>query len=150
MNSENACNGHGRPKSRSSKDLECDCDKGFGGKFCDYCLDATQAYPDCSFDGPKAEIYDQEASNTYLTRRKYNQGYSTAAKKYFPHGILEASVFNEECGWVDFPDDLDRIEFSREFKEGEFHFSDIYVVNHKQDNIMKFVPRSHGVFKILL
>jgi len=45
---------------------------------------------------------------------------------------------------------LDRIEFSREFGAGEFHFADLYVVNHKQDNIIKFKPRSTGTFKFLV
>jgi hypothetical protein len=63
---------------------------------------------------------------------------------------LEPTVFNEECGWVDFPDDLSRIEFIDEFSSGEFHFADLYVTNHKQDNIIKFIPRSTGVLKVLL
>ena len=96
-------------------------------------------------------MYDSEAAHAYLQRKTYDMnGYSTAANKYFAKGELEPSVFNEQCGWVDFPDDLDRTEYQREFKNGEFHFADKYVVNHKQDNIIKFVPRQPGVFKILV
>jgi hypothetical protein len=91
------------------------------------------------------------AADAFLSRRKYEQhGYSTAASKYFAPGSLEPTVFNEECGWVDFPDDLDRTELGREFSHGEFHLSDLYVVNHRQDNIMKFVGRSAGVLKVLV
>jgi len=63
---------------------------------------------------------------------------------------LEPTVFNEECAWVDYPDDLSRIEFLGEFSEGDIHFADLYVVNHRQDNIIKFHPTTAGVFKILL
>lgn len=77
-------------------------------------------------------LYDDQAVHKFLTRKKYDEhGYSTAAQKYFSAGSLEPTVFNEECGWVDFPDDLDRLEFERAFKGGEFHISDVYVVNHK-------------------
>jgi hypothetical protein len=38
-------------------------------------------------------------------------GYSTKAAKVFPHGALEPRIFNEECGWVDLPDNLDRLEY---------------------------------------
>jgi hypothetical protein len=51
---------------------------------------------------------------------------------------------------VDFPDDLDKIEFMREHVNGRFHLADLYVVNHKQDNLMKFKPRSIGTFKFLV
>ena len=44
---------------------------------------------------------------------------------------LEPTFFNKECGWVDFPDNLDRTEFMKEFGSGEFHSADTYVVNHK-------------------
>jgi len=147
------CNSHGQPKSRhasSAKDVECECDQGYGGRYCDYCLDSSQAYPDCD-SKLSSEIYDSEAAQAFLTRRKYaDHGYSTTASKYFSEGALEPTVFNEECGWVDFPDDLDRAEIGREFSHGEFHLADLYVVNHKQDNIMKFVPRSTGVMKVLI
>ena len=63
---------------------------------------------------------------------------------------MEPTVFNEECAWVDYPDDLGRIEFMREFHGEDIHFADLYVVNHKQDNIIKFKPTTTGVFKILL
>lgn len=113
-------------------------------------MDASLAYPDCT-EGLSASIYNSEEAHAFLSRRRYDEhGYSTAAERYFPAGALEPSVFNEECGWVDFPDDLDRIEFMREFNSGEFHIADVYVVNHDQDNVMKFKPRSTGVFKVLL
>ena len=151
---KNLCNGHGKPKMGRAffgKDVECDCDSGFGGKFCDYCTDSTLAYPDCEKGGLKSDMYNSEAAHAFLTRRKYEtHGYSTAANKYFKAGELEPTIFNEECGWVDFPDDLDRTEYSREFKEGEFHIADLYVVNHRQDNIIKYIPRSAGVLKVLL
>jgi len=38
----------------------------------------------------------------------------------------------------------------REFHGEDIHFADLYVVNHKQDNIIKFKPTTTGVFKILL
>lgn len=63
---------------------------------------------------------------------------------------MEPTVFNTECSWVDYPDDFDRIEFAKEFHDGEFHVSDVYVVNHDTDNVIKFVPRAPGVVKILL
>jgi hypothetical protein len=147
------CNGHGRPKnSRSSvEQIECDCDKGFGGIYCDYCSNPEYAYPNCEDGGISSSIYDPEVVHEFLGRRKYNEhGYSTVAQQYFSQDALEPTIFNEECGWADFPDDLDRIEFSREFGAGEFHFADLYVVNHKQDNIIKFKPRSTGTFKFLV
>lgn len=148
-----ACNSHGRPKSTrvsSTADVECACDAGYGGAYCDYCTDASVAYPDC---GPalSSAIYNDQAAHAFLARRRYNEhGYSTTAAQYFPEGALEPTVFNEECGWVDFPDDLDRVEFSKEFSSGEFHFADLYVTNHKQDNIIKFIPHSTGVLKVLV
>lgn len=72
------------------------------------------------------------------------------AERYFPDGALEPSIFNEECGWVDYPDSLDRTEFMREFSSGDFHIADVYVVNHKQDNVIKFKPRTKGHLKVLL
>jgi len=130
--------------------VECECDAGYGGRYCDYCLDATHAYPDCDAS-LSATIYDSEAAHAFLSRKKYEEhGYSTSASKYFPPGSLEPTVFNEECGWVDFPDDIDRAELAREFGHGEFHLADVYVVNHRQDNIIKFVPRNTGYLKVLL
>lgn len=38
----------------------------------------------------------------------------------------------------------------REFTGGEFHMADLYVVNHQQDNIIKFQPRWAGVLKMLV
>jgi len=38
----------------------------------------------------------------------------------------------------------------REFNFGEFHIADVYVVNHKQDNVVKFVPKHKGVFKMMI
>jgi len=73
-------------------------------------------------------------------KEDYINGFSNNAERYFSKESLEPSYFNEECGWVDFPDDLGRIEFTKEFRSNEFHFADIYVVNHKQDNIIKFKP----------
>ena len=63
---------------------------------------------------------------------------------------MEPTIFNEECAWVDYPDNLDRVEHMREFSKGDLHFADLYVVNHRQDNIIKFKPRSTGVFKVLV
>jgi hypothetical protein len=89
------------------------------------------AYPDCDAQ-TSSSIYDSDAVHAYLSRRKYEeQVYSTTASKYFAPGSLEPTVFNEECGWVDFPDDLDRAELSREFSHGDFHIADLYVVNHR-------------------
>jgi len=54
------CNSHGRPKSgRFTKieEITCDCEAGFGGKYCDFCKDNTQAYPACS-EKISASIYD--------------------------------------------------------------------------------------------
>lgn len=153
LSNEAACSGHGRPKStrvQAIEDVECVCDKGYGGAYCDYCTDSTVAYPDC-VPGLSAAIYDDKAAHAFLSRRRYSEhGYSSTADQYFPRGALEPTVFNEECGWVDFPDDLGRIEFTNEFSSGEFHFADLYVTNHKQDNIIKFIPRSTGLLKVLL
>jgi hypothetical protein len=77
-------------------------------------------------------------------------GYSTKAAKVFPHGALEPRIFNEECGWVDLPDNLDRLEYGQEFSSSEFHIADVYTVNHKQDNVIKFKPEMAGTFKIAL
>lgn len=130
--------------------MTCDCDKGYGGKYCDWCLDPTHAYPDCVAE-ISSEIYDPTAAHTFLARKRYNEhGYSTSAAHYFSDGALEPTIFNEECGWVDFPDNLDRIEYMREFTGGEFHLADLYVVNHKQDNIIKFNPRWTGQFKFMV
>jgi hypothetical protein len=38
----------------------------------------------------------------------------------------------------------------REFSSGEFHIADVYVVNHKQDNVIKFKPHTKGHLKIML
>jgi hypothetical protein len=38
----------------------------------------------------------------------------------------------------------------RQFRSGEFHIADVYTVNHKQDNIMRMVPKSQGVIKVLV
>jgi hypothetical protein len=147
------CNGHGTPKSRrvnSLDDVVCECDRGFSGKFCDYCTDPTNAFPDCTNE-ISASIYDPEEVHNFLSRRKYDEnGYSTVASRYFQKGELEPIIFNEECGWVDFPDDLNKIEFSKEFADGSFHIADFYVMNHKQDNIVKFTPRHTGTFKLLV
>ena len=148
------CNNHGKPKTRSAssiQDFSCECDAGYGGKFCDYCKDPSFAYPDCSAS-ISSSIYDSSAVHAFLSRRKYEgeHGYATSAAKYFPAGALEPTVFNEECGWVDFPDDLYRVELGIEFSGSELHIADMYVVNHRQDNIMKVVPRSAGVLKILV
>ena len=59
-----------------------------------------------------SSIYDTTLAHDFLGRRQYNEhGYSTAASQYFSQDTLEPTIFNEECGWADFPDDLDRIEF---------------------------------------
>jgi len=148
------CNSHGKAKSAggytSVKQVTCECDEGYGGKHCDYCTDATRAFPDCS-PGISSAIYDPTSAHAFLARQRYNEhGYSTAAARYFSEGELEPTVFNEECGWVDFPDNFDRIEYMREFTGGEFHLADLFVVNHQQDNIVKFKPRWTGVFKMLV
>lgn len=153
--SDAVCNSNGRPKSSrvtSIEDVVCTCNTGYGGATCDYCTDAAHAYPDCDGEGGlSAAIYDDKAAHAFLDRRQYSEhGYSTAAAQYFPRGALEPTVFNEECGWVDFPDDLGRIEFTNEFSSGEFHLADLYVTNHKQDNIIKFVPSSTGTLKVLV
>lgn len=128
------CNSHGKAKSAggytSVKQVTCECDEGYGGKHCDYCTDATRAFPDCS-PGISSAIYDPTSAHAFLARQRYNEhGYSKAAARYFSEGELEPTVFNEECGWVDFPDNFDRIEYMREFTGGEFHLADLFVVNH--------------------
>jgi hypothetical protein len=147
------CNDHGKPSNHRATTLEevtCDCDKGFGGKYCDYCEDPTYAYPDCTGEF-SSQMYDPETVHDFLSRRHYDlHGYSTVIKRYFKQGDLEPTVFNEECAWVDFPDDLDRVELGREFLDGGFHIADLYTVNHKQDNIMKFTPKKAGTFKVLV
>jgi hypothetical protein len=98
-----------------------------------------------------SSIYDTKTTRAFLERKRYHEhGYSTSVSRYFAPGTLEPQVFNEECAWVDYPDDLGRIEFMREFSTGDIHFADLYVVNHKQDNVIKFKPTTPGVFKILL
>ena len=146
------CNSHGKPKETRIthvSEVTCVCDKGYGGRYCDFCTDPAYAYPDCQED-LSSKIYDTEGNHLFLQRRRYNtHGYSSSAAQYFSQDDLEPSIFNEECGWVDFPDDLDRIEFVREFTDGELHVSDLYVVNHRQDNLIKFKPRNTGVFRFL-
>lgn len=147
------CNSHGSPKSTRIShvnEVECNCDNGYAGRFCDFCSNPSFAFPDCEKE-ISAEIYDPALVHSFLTRRHYSEhGYSTAAAQYFSEGALEPSVFNSECGWVDYPDDFDRIEFSKEFADGELHFADFFVVNHQSDNIIKFKPRQTGVVKLLV
>lgn len=148
------CSGHGSPKRswvEHEKEIECQCDDGYTGRFCDYCANKVLAFPDCDpTRGDSANIYDPKQIHEFLNRNHYElNGYSTKAERIFPKGQLEPSIFNEECGWVDYPDDLDRIEYMREFNTGEFHVADIYTVNHKQDNVMRFVPKELGVIKVL-
>jgi hypothetical protein len=148
------CNSHGRPRSGARfnhiDDVKCECDKGYGGAYCDYCADAALAYPDCS-ETTSSTIYDTEVQHAFLSRQRYDErGYSTVAERYFADGALEPSIFNEECGWADYPDSFDRTELMREFSSGDFHIADVYVVNHKQDNVIKFKPRTKGHLKILL
>lgn len=75
------CNSHGTPKHSSFskiEDVECACEDGYGGKYCDFCQDPTLAYPDCK--EYSAQMYHAEATHAYLGRRKYNEnGYSTHA-----------------------------------------------------------------------
>ena len=71
------CNGHGRPSDTSVTSIEnvkCECDKGYGGKFCDYCTDAGLAYPDCDpASNLSSSIYDTKTTRAFLERRKYDQ-----------------------------------------------------------------------------
>lgn len=149
-----ACNSHGRPRPGAAythvDDVKCECDKGYGGAYCDYCTNPAFAYPDCS-EEISANIYNTELQHAFLSRQRYDErGYSTVAERYFPDGALEPSIFNEECGWADYPDSFDRTEYMREFSSGDFHIADVYVVNHKQDNVIKFKPRTKGHLRILL
>lgn len=44
------CNSHGRPKETRIthiSEVTCVCDKGYGGRYCDFCTDPSYAYPDC-------------------------------------------------------------------------------------------------------
>mmetsp|Transcript_21053 Transcript_21053/g.32591 ORF Transcript_21053/g.32591 Transcript_21053/m.32591 type:complete len:309 (+) Transcript_21053:2716-3642(+) len=151
--SKAVCNSHGRPQHSEAKtmdEVECHCDAGFGGTYCDYCVDPSFAFPDCH-EAISSLIYDPEATHEFLSRRKYNEhGYSTVAAQYFGVNSLEPTIFNEECAWVDYPDDLDRVEHTKEFRDGSFHLADLYVVNHKQDNVLKFSPQQTGVLKVLI
>jgi hypothetical protein len=148
--SRETCNNHGQPAKSyvsSYDEIECNCDQNYDGKFCDVCEDSALAYPDCQ--DISAKIYDPRSIHAFLQRSHYDtNGYSTKATRYFPHGSLEPRIFNEECGWVDLPDNLDRLEYGREFTSSEFHVADVFTVNHKQDNVMKFVPSMAGMFKI--
>lgn len=127
------CNAHGSPKSHyisHVNEVECNCDSGYAGRFCDFCSNPSFAYPDCEKE-LSAEIYDPNLVHAFLSRRRYSEhGYSSAAAQYFSEDSLEPSVFNSECGWVDYPDDFDRIEYTKEFADGELHFADFFVVNH--------------------
>jgi len=80
---ETICNGHGRAKnSRATniEQIECDCDKGFGGIYCDYCSNPEYAYPDCQEGAVSSSIYDPEIAHEFLARKKYNEhGYTTTA-----------------------------------------------------------------------
>jgi hypothetical protein len=67
-----------------------------------------------------------EAEGSLLFHMSYHFSFFCGFGRAF-----EPTIFNEECGWVDFPDNLDRIEYMREFTGGEFHLADLYVVNHK-------------------
>jgi hypothetical protein len=149
----NTCNNHGNPVNsyvQSFKEVQCRCDEQYTGKYCDYCKNSKLAYPDCK-EGTSAAIYDPKLIHDFLNRKHYDMnGYSTKADRYFPAGSLEPRVFNEECGWVDLPDDLDRIEYGQEFRSSEFHIADVYTVNHKQDNIIKFKPTMDGIIKVMI
>lgn len=65
------CNSHGRPRSGAAfshiDDVKCECDKGYGGAYCDYCSDASLAYPDCS-DELSSTIYNSEVQHAFLAR----------------------------------------------------------------------------------
>ena len=136
----------------SVEEINCECEENYSGRFCDYCANRALLYPDCDpARADSANIYDPKQIHEFLNRAHYSlNGYSTKAERYFPDGQLHPNIFNEECGWVDYPDDLDRIEYMREFRSGEFHVADVYTVNHKQDNVMKFVPKQPGVIKVLV
>ena len=66
-----ACNSHGRPESDSSvnhiNDVKCQCDKGYGGYYCDFCSDPEYAFPDCSPE-TSSIIYNTEIQHAFLSR----------------------------------------------------------------------------------
>ena len=44
------CNAHGTPKSHYIShvgEVECNCDNGYAGRFCDFCSNPSFAFPDC-------------------------------------------------------------------------------------------------------
>ena len=45
---------------------------------------------------------------------------------------------------------MNQISNHRQFKTGDFHLADVYVVNHDDDNVIEFTPRNTGFFKIML
>lgn len=59
-------------------------------------------------------------------------------------------MFAQECNGIDYPLDLNSLSFHREFSTGDFHFADVYTVNHKTNNFIKFTPRTPGSFKIMI
>ena len=59
------------------------------------------------------------------------------------------TTHKQQCALQTYPRDLDRVEFMG-FLGGEFHIADYYTINHDQDNIMKFTPKTQGVFKIFI
>ena len=60
------------------------------------------------------------------------------------------SPFQQQCQYTNFPNFLNQIQNHKEFISGEFHLADVYTVNHDEDNVIEFTPRSKGLFKIML
>ena len=80
--SKAVCNSHGRPESSGYSHIDqvkCECDKGYGGQYCDFCTNPEYAFPDCSTE-TSSIIYNTEIQHAFLSRQKYDEhGYSTVA-----------------------------------------------------------------------
>ena len=135
------CNGFGRYNKRSQT---CDCEHGYAGNFCEMCDDIDFEYPDCT-GLMDADLMYGDAYDSYNMQRReqvYHEDYHI--------GQHVTSPFQQQCSYTDFPNFLNQIQNHKEFISGEFHIADVFTVNHDEDNVIEFTPRSKGLFKILI
>ena len=125
--SSNICNNHGKCLKSISQakrdDKICECSSLYSGRFCDRCLDSSLIYPDC------------------LKASKYSRGeISVISNRDFSS---EVDADDHGCQLMDYPTDLDRIEFLKGIPSG-LHLSEVYHFNHKLPNIIEFTARSEA------
>ena len=128
-------------------DFVCKCDDKYEGLYCEKCKDPTMGYPDC--DIPLFINGKELANLAFLDRSQYNaDGYEKAAVIDYK-AIAEGAMHKQQCLLATYPTDLDKIEFTG-MLGGPIHIADFYSINHDQDNLIKFTPRSEGTIKILI